>query len=355
MRAAAALFLLAISPAFAQTTFVGTRVSTDDYPRQTTPLPPLLPGTPVRILLDYPNDGDPPVATLNGDTVEVTETISLDPPLKPAALYVIDIGPQPAGTYHLQVDRVYLQNGVVYPSWYSRTFLVQPTPPSAPCSTMPPPRVPLVKVTPTYGGTVHLHFEETRTGHAPVWGVPAVVDIRTDTIDVRQDLADQSDAMATVPTCHSEDIDLGPLAPGFHQVSWGVPTKSGSFIYVMPTTIAFDWNGVETTCSTTPELTVSPGLTLSMRRMTSSDRHGPSTLAIEGNVITVVDVVQTISTPTIPPFYRPPTCMQSTVTVGALPPGTYVVKWQAAELSPPYPVATFQLIVPAPRSRAARH
>lgn len=127
----------------------------------------------------------------------------------------------------------------------------------------------------------------------------------------------------------------------------------GKVTNVVPTHIAFDWNGASTTCTTTPELSVAAGITLSMRRMTNETRRAPATVDVNGKVITVVDAIQPN---TVPDTYPTPVCVASSVTAGALAPGDYTVNWQTMyKALPPEPLATFHVTIPAPRPRAARH
>jgi len=358
---------------------VGTRVTLAEYRKPVVilaPVPPVLPGSPVRLVLDYGpfvSSAAPPVASVRGDTIEVTATDVDSGPMGPTTLYLVDLGPLAEGTYHLALTRNYLMGTRIYQSFYSTTFLVQSPPPSAPCGSVPSAKIPLIAVTRTAAGTAQLHFEERRQGYAPAWGPPSVVAIMPNYIAtqnigiyIEQPLTDTFDytklgAPPTHDTCHGEDIDLGVLAAGTYAFSWrAIATLGGVGPYALVGGGAFDWNGSEMTCSTTPVFSTSPGLTLSLQRMIITRTFAPTKVEIKGNVITVTDYQAGSPVPDTQFF---PLCVTSRVTVGPLAPGEYVVNWQAVpgrgplpgEFLPPEAIGTYRFTVPAGRARPARH
>ena len=340
---------------------IGRRVSTSEYRRPSTTiaaLSPLLPGSPVRLVVDYLADGSPPVASVSGETIEVTATMSLDGHPTPA-LYLLDLGALAEGTYHVALNRFYLQRTQTFFAPASLTFLVQSPPPSSPCASVPLAKIPLIEVTRTAAGTAHLHFEELRRGYAPAWGPPSVVDIRSNAIDIEQPLVDTDDythagALPAHDTCHAEDIDLGVLPAGTYALSWAPIAMLGGVGHVLSGGGAFDWNGSAMTCSTTPAFSTSPGVTLSLQRMTFTRTFAPTKREIKGNVITVTDFQERSP---VPDTRYEPLCLASSVTVGPLAPGEYVVNWQAVPgmALTPEPVGTYRFTVPAGRARPVRH
>ncbi|HEV2720370.1 MAG TPA: hypothetical protein VG323_10165, partial [Thermoanaerobaculia bacterium] len=269
MRAFVAAALLSALPAVVcADTVTGVRVSLNDFrqPALMAPVPPLLPGSPVRIVVNYSALGAwtiaPPVAEIHGNEIAITQNVTKGGPDQ-SALYLLDFGALPAGSYHATIAQTVHVDAGVFTNGAEDTFIVQSPPPSSPCSsTLPAIGRPVVAVTRTAAGTAHLHYEETRGGISPVWGPPSAVSVGASGVGVEQLLTDVFDYTRTAPpiriTCHGEDLDLGVLPAGSYNLSWSaIATLGGNGPYVFGGGGSFIWSGSEMLCSSTPALSIS--------------------------------------------------------------------------------------------------
>ncbi len=369
MRAIVAAVLLSALPSIATAdTVTGTRVSFSDFrqPNLMAPVSPLVPGSPVRIVVNYSVIGNwtiaPPVAELHGDEITITQTVTKGGP-DGSALYLLDFGALPPGTYHATIAQSVQVDGNVFANAGEDTFIVQSPPPSSPCAGASPPLDhPLVSVTRTPAGTAHLHYEAADTGYSPVRGLPSVVAVGTRAVGIEQSLTDVFDYMrAGGPplrlTCHAEELDLGVLPAGLYEVSWTTLAKlGGSGPYALVQGGSFYWTGSVMLCSSTPALSVSPGIMLSLTRTPSPGTIMPTTATVSGNVITVTDYIDTEGPPPLGQPVPPPTCSTTSANVGPLPPGDYTVNWYVQDVMMPKSLlGSYRIAVPTSRVRAVRH
>ena len=369
MRAFVAAVLLSALPSLGSAAPVtGVRVSFSDFrqPNLMAVVPPLVPGSPVRIVVNYSVGGGwtvaPPVGELHGNEITITQNVTKGGPDQ-SVLYLLDFGALPAGTYHATIAQSVHNDTGVFTNAGEDTFIVQLPPPSSPCSsTSPPVDHPIVAVTRTAAGTAHLHYEEVWGGYAPVWGTPSVVSLTSNGIGVEQPVTDLFDftRLGAPPlrlSCHAEDLDLGVLPAGTYRVEWSrLATLGGHGTYDFIQAGTFVWSGSEMLCSSTPALTTSQGVTLSLKRVSGTSMIAPPTAIVSGNVITVTDYIDTEVPP--PPGYvpPPPSCVTTSVNVGPLAPGDYTVNWYVQDFGPPAQLlGTYRFAVPPPRMRAVRH
>jgi len=368
MRAIVAAVLLSALPSIATAdTVTGVRVSFSDFrqPNLMAVVPPLVPGSPVRFVVNYSVVGGwtiaPPVGEVHGNEIAIAQTVTKGGPDE-SALYLLDFGPLPAGTYHATIAQSVHVDAGVFTNAGDDTFIVQSPPPSSACSSAPQVNHPTIAVTRTATGTAHLHYEEVRGGYSPVWGPPSVVGLSSGGIGIEQLLTDTFDytRLGAPPLrllCHAEDLDLGVLPAGTYGVGWTtVATLGGSGHYQLVQGGTFVWSGSEMLCSSTPVLSVSQGVTLSLKRVTGAPTIGPATATVDGNVITVTDFIDTEVPP--PPGYvpPPPSCMTTSVNVGPLPPNDYTVNWYVQDFGPPKMLlGTYRFVLPPTRVRAVRH
>ena len=345
---------------------VGRRVSFSEYrqpSRMFAAVPPLVPGSPVRLVVNFAAAGQwtiaAPTATIRGNAIAIEQTVTRGGSDE-MALYLLDFGALPNGTYHVAMTQTVVDGANTYPATESRAFIVQSPPPSAPCGNAPPESSPTISVTRTSAGTAHLHFEESRKGYAPAYGPPSVVDVNSAEIDVEQPLADTFDyeqpgAPAFHETCHAEDIDLGALAAGTYRLWWSpIATLGGSGPYSLGGGGTFIWSGDEMLCSSTPAFSAF-GALVSLKRVAWA-RPFATAFAVNGNAIAVTDSINTEPPP--PPGGPRPQCVNTSAALGTLLPGDYIVNWYVVDIGArniPELLGTYPFTVLRPRSRAARH
>jgi hypothetical protein len=306
-------------------------------------LPPVLPDRPVRLEVDS-CVLNPAVAYLSGHDIHVSLYHGQPTTCK---VSVLDLGILPEGTY----DVVFFEPSVLF------RFVVQQPPPSSACTGRS-------TITPLPGGTARLHFEDSYRGYTPTFGPPTVTEIAEypsawpGMVTVIQTVADSADswtpgAPPSSSICHAEELDLGPVTNGYHEVSWWYRVNVGGYgSYTNAAPFSFYWQEGAAQCTSAPAL-MAPSAIEGARFDVEIDfldmqwQARAATAHVEGHTITL-----DIATYFEGPSDSLPSCHTFRATLGPLPAGEYTVVWRFGG----QPVLTTPLTVVKPaRERAARH
>lgn len=347
--------------------FVGQRVSFDDYiqPSVIAPVPPLLPGKPVQLLVNWctvaPATIGAPVADLAGGTIRMTQGISSSGTSDTCALYLVDVGNLPPRRYDVSFNRRIVAPPDAFDESAADSFIVQQPAATASCDGRP------LAVSLTPEGTARLHFEDSLQGYDPSFGPPSVVSINESGFGIEQPLTDSAGVPPGHKICHAEELDLGVLAPNLYGLSWGyVATPAGKGPSRLRSNRAFIWSGSEVLCTTEATFSTDPispiagsGVLLSLTRMSTNFFVEPTTATVSGNDIEVADYINTEVPPLPFPGLQPPRvaqCVTSSVSVQPLAEGKYFVHWVRIDrFGPPTYLGTYTFTVgPRGRRRAAR-
>jgi|GEM_PF-6620465 len=345
-------------------TFVGTQIPFGQYlqPVDTDVLAPTVPDQPVRLLVNFcAGNGvvSPPVATVWGMEIQVTQSVTDGGSTQACALHLIDLGKLPYGTYHVTTTRSFSKAGVA-PTTYEFRFIVQDGTPAAPCDG-------IQSVTTAPDGGALVRYETQYYGYAPAFGVPSV---RFDSccsnfqsIVVTQPATDLAGMPRTL-LCHAEEVNLGRLEDGAYSLAFGyLPSIPMPGPVVSPLTLhEFQWEAGAARCSNIPSYTTRGSLLstdpfdLVRTQMDNSILVGPSSVDIRGSVITVDETTYVDDLP----YYGLPLCTSHTLSVGPIPAGTYSVNWTTHVLpGGTNETGSFQVTISNPpsviRRRAARH
>jgi hypothetical protein len=321
-------------------------------------LPPLLPDQPVRMEV-LGCSGRPPVAYVSGADIAVSTDKSGDD----CKVSLLDLGVLGPGDY--KATLAFVQKPNIYAPSETDRFVVQQPLPSSACF-----GVTSVMRSPT--ATARLHYESLFDGYAPVFGLPSVTGnviggdyfgIPAGTVTVVQPVADTGTPTAggappASTICHAQDLDLGPLEDGYHQILWWTHrTVNGvSADYAPGTWFDFWWQNSDVLCTRSPQVLTSSALEGASfdvsARVLGIGWALNGAVAMSGKTVTIDSSMNYFgSNP--PPS---PQCQTHTARVGALPAGEYTLVWRVHGLGSPLTVTTSHLtIVKPPRRRAASH
>jgi hypothetical protein len=354
--------------------FVGRPVSYSEYlqPQEIGVVPPLLPGKPVQLLVNWCTVArsivvGAPAADVSDGAIRVSQGIVAEPGTSEGcALYLIDLGSLPSRRYDVTLNRRVTVQSNTSDQAAAITFIVQQPAATAPCGGLP------LAVTATVNGSVRLHYEDVVRGYEPSFAAPTVVNVGfpwvfnsnviSGQIRVEQPMTDRDDytrpgSPKPQAVCHAEELDLGVLPAGTYGIEWDyLAALGGSGVYRLVSSNQFVWSGTDVRCSGSPRFASSPdapvaggSIRISLIRILRSHFIGSSSFTINGNEITVSSFIDT----EIPPFLpTPDDCQTSSVVLGPLPVGEYHIHWQLVDFGVVHDEGTFPLVV---SSNARRH
>lgn len=312
-------------------------------------LPPAVPDQPVRLVMNSASPA-PDVAYVSGNDIHVSQW----GPAGAHRLSIVDLGILPPGIYNV-TESWAGPNGLATGSF---PFVVQQPEPASACSGR-------VSVTRTAAGTSRLRYEDTYYGYNPAFGPPTATSLGWPGIpwwppmfEVRQLIADS--AMGTpyvAPAfCHGEDLDLGPIADGYHKLFWYdmVSVNGSDYREQNQQQLEFWTKNGTSQCTTVAEI-LTPSLApegapfeVAMDVAILGDQGGVPKVTVAGQIVTLDTGV---------PYFEccndsVPSCHMYKATVNPLPAGEYTLVWRIGGK----PVATSHLTVgKLSRQRAARH
>jgi len=324
-------------------------------------IPPLVPGEHTRLGVNacYASYGtvNSPTATIEGNEIEVAQTIVWGGSSHACALYLLDFGPLPAGTYHVSAVRTFSSG--MQPEHYDFRFMIQQPDRTSEC-------IHSQSVVATLDGSALLRYEGEYYGSAPTFGPPSVTFVACCDGDGMRSMTvtqNVTDTAKQTYVCHGEQINIGRLADGVYQINWQYAPGT-QYVGPPPASLTeFKWTAGVMACSNIPVFSIRGSMIanepLAAVRTQLPSRSESSTFKVSQsrNVIAVDETTVVVEQPLPPPPYPPPDCVTTAVPLGALPAGNYTVVWTIHDRDGYYPdeVHQIQLSVANSKRRAAHH